>query len=430
MRRLAGVVACGLAVGWSVPAAAELAAPDAGPRPIFGGATAGVCDFPSAVAMLDRDTNSLFCTGTLVHPQVVTFAAHCMDPEGSWATPGRVMFGEDVDAPVREVEVAACTMHPQWDPATNAFDLAVCVLAEPVTQVPFTPLIMGCEIDQIEPGLEVVIVGFGATGAQLDPEGNPLPEGAGRKRFTTQTLTVVDPGATEITMIGPDKGGCFGDSGGPAFARMSDGTWRTLGAASTLHPESVPDDDGEICGLGTVYEVFWTEMDWLEGFTGVDLTPCHDTAGNWQPTAGCGGFPSDLLDPSSTWGDGCAPASFGEWSATCGPPFSAEPFPGPPAPPPPEPPPPEPEPVPEPEPTPEPVPEPRPEPVPEPRPEPTPEPTPEPEDDDTAGLDDLTERGCTCSQGQGVPKDMLVLVGLVGLLRRRSRRRSRGRGER
>jgi hypothetical protein len=424
MPRLVGFVACVLVFAASAPAGADVAAP-AEPQGIFNGQKAGVCDFPSAVAMLDQGSGQMFCTGTLVHPQVVTFAAHCMDPQTSWATPGRVMFGEDVLAPVREVDVASCTMHPQWNPADNAFDLAVCVLAEPVTQVPFTPLIMGCEIEQLHEGLEVVIVGFGATGAQLDPEGNPLPEGAGFKRFTTQTIEVVDSAATEITMIGPDKGGCFGDSGGPAFAVMPDGTWRTLGAASTLHPLSEPDPNGEICGLGTVYEVFWPEMDWLEGVTGIDLTPCFDTAGNWQPTASCGGFPTDPIEASS-WGKGCAQSTIGTWSATCGPPFSEEPFPGPPEPePPPEPPPPEPVPEPPvPEPVPEPTPEPTPQPVPEPRPEPQPQPRPEPEPDDepdesTAGFDDLTERGCACSQGQGVPKDMLALVALLGLRRRR-----------
>lgn len=416
------VVGLGVAALWPGLAAAErLAAPELPPAPIFNGIEAGQCDFPSAVAMLDRDTGQLFCTGTLIHPSVVVFAAHCMDPETSWATPGSVMFGEDVDHPVREVPVVACASHPQWDSAATVFDLAACVLAQPVTGVPTTPLILGCEVDLLQPGTDVVIVGFGATNAELDPEGEPIAFGAGRKRFTTQTITSVSPVDNEIIMIGPDKGGCFGDSGGPAFARMVDGTWRVIGAASTLHPETIPDENGEICGLGTVYEVFWPNMDWLEGFAGLDLSPCFDVGGAWSPTAACGGFPADLLDPQSTWGSGCATKELGGWSATCGQPFGHGPFPGPE--PEPEPPPPEPEPEPEPEPPPEPPPTPPPPAPPVPGPEETSSGESE-SDDSGAGVadDGLADRGCTCSQGQDGWRDRSWWLAALVLLARRRRR--------
>ncbi len=415
MRIVVGVVAGALACAPLVAAAATLATPRSGPLPVFGGTDAPECAFPSAVGMLDRDSDQLFCTGTLVHPQVVTFAAHCMDPDFSWAVPGRVMFGEDVDAPVRKVETLGCDMHPQWD--GNTFDLAACVLAEPVTDVPIIPLIMGCEVDALQPGVEVVIVGFGASSAVIDPEGNPIPEGAGRKRFATQTLTDILPESNEVIMVGPDKGGCFGDSGGPALVMLADGTWRTIGAASTLHPDAEPDPNGQICGLGTVYEIFWRQMDWLESWSGFDVTPCHTTSGAWAPTSGCVGFPGVPIDPSATWANSCKTAALGGWSATCGAPFDGS-EPPPPEPPPPEPPPPEP-------PPPEPPPPEPPPPQPEPQPDPQPEPRPDPEtgsSGDGGALDDLTERGCTCSEGQPVPTDSLALLALAALVGRRRRR--------
>ncbi|HEY8377147.1 MAG TPA: trypsin-like serine protease, partial [Nannocystis sp.] len=74
-------VVLGAAVLWPGVAAAEgLAVPEAEPQAIFGGIEASQCDFPAAVAMLDRDSGQLFCTGSLIHPSVVVFAAHCMDP--------------------------------------------------------------------------------------------------------------------------------------------------------------------------------------------------------------------------------------------------------------------------------------------------------------------------------------------------------------
>ncbi|MFY0537916.1 S1 family peptidase [Nannocystis pusilla] len=236
MRTLGAAVVCGLVALVTGPAfAGELAdASPPPPQPIFGGEEAGECDFPSAVAMLDADTEGFFCTGSLVHPSVVVFAAHCMDPLLSWAVPGSVMFGEDVAAPVRQVPVTECATHPQWDPNATVNDLAFCKLAQPVPEVPRVPLIMGCEVDPLL-NSQVTIVGFGATGAVLDPEGNPLPTGGGRKRFTTQTVIEVSLASNDIVMVGPEHGGCFGDSGGPAYLRMGDGTWRLLGAASTLH---------------------------------------------------------------------------------------------------------------------------------------------------------------------------------------------------
>ena len=419
MRAPVTVAVCGLVALASAPAVAgDLADVTPDQLPIFNGVEAGECDFPSAVAMLDRDTSQLFCTGTLVHPSVVAFAAHCMDPVTSWATPGSVMFGEDVEAPVREVPVVHCETHPAWDPGATSHDLAFCTLAHPVTEVPVVPLLMGCETEALA-GAQLTIVGFGATNAPLDPEGNPIPSGAGKKRFTFQTVTDVSVADNEVIMIGPDHGACFGDSGGPAFLRMFDGTWRLVGAASTLHPDAFPGPDGEICGLGAVYEIFWPHMDWFEGEVGVDLTPCFDAGGNWAPTANCGGFPGDLEDPQSSWNDGCSTSSGGQWSAVCGAPFGEGPFPGPQ--PEPEPPPPEPEPEPEPQPQPQPQP-----PVPGPEPiDPTSSGTGDDTGDDTsAGADggEFAERGCTCTSGQDVRGDRSwLLAGLLLLVRRRRR---------
>lgn len=393
-----------------------LSTPEREPAGIFNGVEAPACGFPTAVAMLDLETEGLFCTGTLIHPEVVLFAAHCMDPESSWATPGSVMFGEDVDAPIRKVPVQNCELHPDWD--TQGIDLAVCTLQAPVRGLPIVPLLMGCEVDQLKEGSGVTIVGFGASTAIQDSEGEVHTSGAGLKRFTHQTVTDVLPGQNDVIMIGPNTGGCFGDSGGPAMVQLTDGTWRVFGAASTLHPDFGPDENGEICGLGTVYEIAYLHVDWLEAVTDHDLTPCHTTDGTWDPSAGCGGFPFFPGVPETGWLDGCKAEQVGTWSGTCGAPFSTGPFPSPnPTPNPPDPPPPPPDPPPPPPPPPEPDPT-----VPtDTGLDPTEGDTETDTDTDTVGQDDDGgDKGCGCRSEQ---PNALALAGL-GLLALRRRRRA------
>ncbi|MBL9104653.1 MAG: trypsin-like serine protease [Myxococcales bacterium] len=384
-----------------------LADPPGEPSGIFNGVEAPECGFPTAVAMLDLESEGMFCTGTLIHPEVVLFAAHCMDPDSSWATPGSVMFGEDVKAPIRKVPVQDCGMHPEWQ--TKGIDLAVCTLQAPVRGLPIVPLLMGCEVDQLKPGVGVTIVGFGASTAIQDPEGEVHTDGAGLKRFTRQTITDVLPKRNDVIMIGPNTGGCFGDSGGPAMVQLTDGTWRVFGAASTLHPDFEPDPNGEICGLGTVYEIAYQHVDWLESFTSRDVTPCHDADGTWNPSAGCGGFPFFPGVPESTWLDACETEQLGTLSGTCGPPFNTNPPPPdpPPDPPPPPPPPPEPDPT-----------------VPtDPGPiDPSETETETETDSETAGQDDDGgEKGCGCRSDDFNYGDAsgLAVFGLLALRRRR-----------
>jgi MYXO-CTERM domain-containing protein len=274
---------------------------------------------------------------------------------------------------------------------------------------------MGCEVEQLQPGRVVTIVGFGATSAIELPDGEVDTSGSGKKRFTQQTITDVIPEFNDVIMIGPNTGGCFGDSGGPAMIQLTDGTWRVLGAASTLHPDFAPDPNGELCGLGTVYEIAFNKVDWLEQFSQHDLTPCHAVDGSWDPSAGCGGFPFFPGQAETTWIDACTSTQVGTWSGTCGPPFSTGPFPDPnptpnPPDPPPDPPPPPPDPPPA-DPT-----------TPTDPGDPTSGGETETEtetdsDSETAGMDE-DEKGCGCRSEDPGPLGFAVF-GLLALRRRR-----------
>ena len=167
MRLARSVAAAGFLV--AIPASAGAAPlldmpPD--PQHIAGGTEVPECAYPAAVAMLRFGFPH--CTGSLVHPRVVLYAAHCLgeffeDP----AT--EVGFGEDADNLDRIVPVDFCMANPGYDgaPGFEGEDVAFCVLAEPVDDVPIVPPLMGCEVEQLQPGGQVTIVGFGATYAEV-----------------------------------------------------------------------------------------------------------------------------------------------------------------------------------------------------------------------------------------------------------------------
>ncbi len=257
-------------------------------QPIYGGGKVKPCAWPTTVALGG-------CTGTLVHPEVVVFAAHCM--EGGSA-PSQARFGDNENSPAFVVNLTGCLANPSYG-AKSGYDVAFCKLAKPVTQVPIVPILMGCETQVLVPGASVVAVGFGEANDGL---------GWGPKREVTMALNSVSNGEAFIGGNGKDT--CYGDSGGPVFIQLSDGTWRVFGITSY----------GEYCGGGGYYSMMHTAIDWLEQKSGVDLTPCH-AAAQWSPGASCGAFPKSPGLGGSSWAQGCASADVSGPSATCGAPF-------------------------------------------------------------------------------------------------------------
>ncbi|MCA9650534.1 MAG: trypsin-like serine protease, partial [Myxococcales bacterium] len=305
---------------------------------VAGGEAVPTCAWPTAAALLSG--GNVFCSATLVHPQVVLLAAHCIDPVYGAGMPSSIAFGEQGEAPIGEVTPAFCDWFPGWDSGNESGDdVAYCVLSS-VVDLDFVPPLMGCEWSSMVPGAEVRIIGYGADQALLDPDvGWTEVHGVGPKRWAYQTLESVTDDAAYL--LGMDAGGCPGDSGGPAMIEMPDGTWRVIGSASRIHPDSPPSDTNW-CGYGTVYSTFAHAMPWLESETGLDLTPCHDADGTWNPDARCNQIPLDPWDPATTsgsWADGCASHQIAPPGSLCGAPYDGPPPEPPPEPPPPEPPP-------------------------------------------------------------------------------------------
>ncbi|GMV13474.1 MAG: trypsin-like serine protease [Polyangiaceae bacterium] len=259
---------------------------------IYGGSKVKPCGWPTTVALGG-------CTGTLVHPELVIFAAHCMEGGGG---PSKVTFGDNENSPAFSVSTTSCKSDPKYY-GQSGRDVAFCKLSKPVTQVPIVPILMGCETQSLVAGAEVVAVGFGQANDGL---------GWGPKREVTMKLNSIKNGEAFIGGAGKDT--CYGDSGGPVYIQLGDGTWRVFGITSY----------GEYCGGGGYYSMMHTAIDWLEQTSGIDLTPCHQQ-GQWAPTAACSGFPKSPNLGGGAWAQGCATTDLSGPSATCGAPFGGGP---------------------------------------------------------------------------------------------------------
>lgn len=296
-RRSQPCLAVAWAVAWLMPADAlahpgDLQQPSSEPLPLYGGELTPTCAWPSTVYVGG-------CSGTLIHPEVVVYAAHCGTVEEVW-------FGEVADeSPGFAVPTESCKTNVGWE-LGNGKDFAFCKLAEPVTEVPFTPPLMGCETTLLTPGREVTLVGFGL--AEDDT--------SGIKRQLTLPLNFISESGEAQTGSNDGKGVCFGDSGGPAFVRLpeelgGDGSWRVFGIASYI--------TGGACGLIAYHSLVHEAVPWIEAESGIDVTPCHYANGDWNPSPACVGFPLEPWDgEGKTWAGGCGGGPVGEPPATCG----------------------------------------------------------------------------------------------------------------
>jgi uncharacterized protein (TIGR03382 family) len=267
------------------------------PQAVTGGADVMECAWIDTVAVTGGGG---LCTGALVHPRVVTFAAHCGEGEKM------IRFGEadSGDGLAYTRSTSFCRVNPEYVGTTSqGQDWAFCVLEEPIVEIPYTPPLYGCELDVLDAGLEVYIAGFG------DEVGTG---GAGTKRWA-QT-TVISTFGNTINIGGGGVSTCMGDSGGSAFVVAADGSMRAISMVST----------GTDCGNAGVHALMHPAVPWIESEAQIDITPCHDVDGTWNPTAMCTGFYAGNEVGYGSWEDWCPGTPTIGASDTCGATFDSE----------------------------------------------------------------------------------------------------------
>jgi len=256
---------------------------DRGEAGLVGGREIDPCAWPAAVRL------GQLCSGVLIHPRVVAYAAHCGTRfnEVTAVAQGRAAtYG-----------IARCATHE--DAAVgNGADIAFCVLAEPVVGVPLVRPLEGCERELAVKGAAVTMVGFGKR-----PDGGLF----GTKQSADALIAEL---GDEIEVGAPGVGTCEGDSGGPAFLRLGGSEpWRILGVFSSRKGEDCTPGAAWLTDVGR-----W--LRWLEDASGVDVSPCYDERGAWQPTPRCRVGPS-----APERSDSCTTDPVEEYATVCGAPF-------------------------------------------------------------------------------------------------------------
>lgn len=283
--------------------------PDFMPPPagLGGGDLVDVCALPfHARLAIPGGIGAYRCSGVLVHPEVIVTTNLCANLWGEEnPAPGHAYFGYGDDGV--DAEFTSCTAFSSQLQVPVADDLAYCRLTEAV-DIPYAPIAMGCEMTALTPGATVTVAGYGGTPGSTSTEYHSFG-------VTTVAGLSSEKDLVQLANDGPTW--CsYADQGGPGLVRLPDGSWRLFGIMA-----NVATFDGE-CGTGIQLPVLEEHVAWMEEGLGLDLTPCFDADGTWNPGSECTGFYAGEAELGyGSWVDSCEGTPRSGESDICGEPF-------------------------------------------------------------------------------------------------------------
>jgi len=286
-------------------------------QPIINGFAPDAARHGATVALLERYASSvspdIYCSGTLVTPEVVVTAAHCLTTvkgrKVRTTPPSEVAIsvGDGTYTDPDGVAYAAVEtlVHPGYDDKALLNDIALVRVSPPVTEVtpvPVLPHALGFSASDFGETLNFAGFGddeYGQYNVKLQANGS-----LGGLGCTVSGCFDSGDAATQISYNQYSSGPCFGDSGGPAFVNRG-GTWYLAGVTS------YGDNYCTQYGVSTRVDAFES---WIADFAGEAPTcvadgycdaSCADDPDCAPPTCVADGY----CDPACADDPDCAPPS-------------------------------------------------------------------------------------------------------------------------
>jgi hypothetical protein len=261
--------------------------------PIINGEQIDDDEFESAAALIasftmdfmgtPMDTTAVSCTGSLIAPDVVLTAGHCVDEAAlgmgmfevtnlefcvSFESDLAYMVAQEHEGNPPLPDDAVCAtgfvQHPDFDmdnmnevDGPEQFDdLALIFLEDEITDRDFAWLPTEAEAEGIVDDLDVDIVGYG----QRDPEATMFDTTEPLRYWAATFINEVGSHEMQIGDSGDDGRKCHGDSGGPTYAEIGLGPDSERMIGVTSHAYNMTDD----CDIGGVDTRVDPYLDWID----------------------------------------------------------------------------------------------------------------------------------------------------------------------